>query len=243
MTDLNPLQICKPQTTNTKNMKKLFLAVIISLTAIISSRADVTINFGAGTMYADPAATIAAPAGALLNLLVLTNGSWGTDADIAALLTSTTNSWTPAGSLLVGQFFLNEANGAGTTFNPVTFGLTNGITAGAQLLFVGYPTLDNTATGPGLGTIGFFYRTNAAISPSDIGFLVPSDGSTVNLFALDINFGGPIATNGLAPGAANAPGSGGEHGFTTVPEPSTYALLAISAAAFGGYMVRRRKRA
>jgi hypothetical protein len=28
-----------------------------------------------------------------------------------------------------------------------------------------------------------------------------------------------------------------------VPEPSTYALLAISAAAFGGYVIRRRKRA
>jgi len=29
---------------------------------------------------------------------------------------------------------------------------------------------------------------------------------------------------------------------TAVPEPSTYALLALSAAAFGGYVVRRRRR-
>jgi hypothetical protein len=27
-----------------------------------------------------------------------------------------------------------------------------------------------------------------------------------------------------------------------VPEPSTYALLALSATAFGGYMIRRRRR-
>ena len=29
---------------------------------------------------------------------------------------------------------------------------------------------------------------------------------------------------------------------TAVPEPSTYALLALSAAAFGGYVIRRRRR-
>lgn len=44
-------------------------------------------------------------------------------------------------------------------------------------------------------------------------------------------------------------GNGGSPINTTVteivgiPEPSTYALLAISAAAFGGYVIRRRKRA
>ncbi len=30
--------------------------------------------------------------------------------------------------------------------------------------------------------------------------------------------------------------------FTTVPEPSTYALLALSAAGFSGYVIRRRRR-
>ena len=30
--------------------------------------------------------------------------------------------------------------------------------------------------------------------------------------------------------------------FTAVPEPSTYALLAMGAAAFGGYVIRRRRR-
>lgn len=30
--------------------------------------------------------------------------------------------------------------------------------------------------------------------------------------------------------------------FTTVPEPSTYELLALSAAGFGGYIIRRRRR-
>lgn len=30
--------------------------------------------------------------------------------------------------------------------------------------------------------------------------------------------------------------------FTTVPEPSTYALLALSAAGFGGYVIRRHRR-
>lgn len=31
--------------------------------------------------------------------------------------------------------------------------------------------------------------------------------------------------------------------ITAVPEPSTYALLAMSAVAFGGYVIRRRRRA
>lgn len=31
--------------------------------------------------------------------------------------------------------------------------------------------------------------------------------------------------------------------ITSVPEPSTYALLAMSGAAFGGYVIRRRRRA
>lgn len=30
--------------------------------------------------------------------------------------------------------------------------------------------------------------------------------------------------------------------FSTIPEPSTYALLALSAAGFGGYVIRRRRR-
>jgi hypothetical protein len=30
--------------------------------------------------------------------------------------------------------------------------------------------------------------------------------------------------------------------FTAVPEPSTYAMLALSAAGVAGYVVRRRRR-
>jgi hypothetical protein len=34
----------------------------------------------------------------------------------------------------------------------------------------------------------------------------------------------------------------GINNLSVVPEPSTYALLALSAVAFGGYVARRRRR-
>jgi hypothetical protein len=66
-----------------------------------------------------------------------------------------------------------------------------------------------------------------------------------NSFRSDEAFGFSIA--GGNPGSA-APGSyptttaASELSFTTVPEPSTYALLALSAAGLAGYAVRRRAR-
>ena len=66
-----------------------------------------------------------------------------------------------------------------------------------------------------------------------------------NSFRSDEAFGfgivGGNPGNG-APGSYPTTTASGEYSFTTVPEPSTYALLALSALAFGGYAARRRAR-
>jgi hypothetical protein len=223
-------------------MKNILCTLTVAGLLGSASHASVTINLGVGEIYSDPAATTLASSGALINVLAKTDGtSWGSDTDIYNLFQPLTNSFVPTGSYtLVQSFGSDNGAGPGTTFTPVNFSYSGAFTAGDQLLTVIYPTLTTAATSPGLGTLGLFYRTDLVLNGSDIAWVAPSDGSTVNLFATTTSVGGSLAANTFAPGDANQPGSGGGHGFTTVPEPSTYALLALGAVALGVYRFRRR---
>ncbi len=56
-----------------------------------------------------------------------------------------------------------------------------------------------------------------------------------------------VQVNGLAPDGAVYDNNGGAASnytatFSTIPEPSTYAMLALGAAGMGGYVIRRRRR-
>ncbi len=222
-------------------MKKL--ALTIAAAAMIPSLGSaVTINLGFGALYtgATTNTSLWANGTGLLNLFVLTNGvSWDTPANLTSFFTTNTSSFAPANAFLLGKFSANDGQGgAGSFQGAVVYNYgTNNLAGNQPLLLVGYPTLTTSSTSPGLGTPGFwFYTTNAV---DGIAWLTPSANSaSVDLNALTPEYFGTSAPDILTSGAAATSGTG----FTTVPEPSTYALLAMGAAALGGYVIRRRKR-
>ena len=222
-------------------MKSKCLSIILA-TALTSSVsfASVSINFGIGDMYGSTDTSSPFSLGGRLNLLALTNGgSWGTSANISTVLSNLTASFVPSGAVLVGSaFFSDNSFGSGTAQTTINFSYGSGFTNNQPMLIVGYSSLNNTATQPGFGTAGFFYRSDVVQDFSDIAFISPADGGSYTLNALTLSQSGSLANDALTSGT----GATGGNGFTTVPEPSTYALLAMSALGLGGYVVRRRNR-
>ena len=98
-------------------------------------------------------------------------------------------------------------------------------------------------TGMGFGTqamIWSFTYTNATTL-----FVTANDRDGNGTFSTNVTVAGGITSFALY---ANNMAAGNERQpyyndfAVTIPEPSTYALLALSATAFGGYMIRRRRR-
>jgi len=211
----------------------------------LTSHASVNISFGLGTMYAGETTSSSFFAnGGRINLLALNTGTWSA---LPALLgystlnevfANQTSSFTPTGVTLVGPIGNDGSGGGGITGGGFLFEYSGGFNAGDQLLAVGYSTLTTSSVSPGLGTKGFFFRTDSIIDGSDIAWIAPAAGFAYTLSAYTEGLGGSVADNTFTSGN----GAAGGNGFTTVPEPSTYALLVLSAAAFGGYVIRRRRR-
>jgi hypothetical protein len=229
-------------------MKKLLIATaLVGLIGVQSSFAAVAISFGMGNMYSSTNTATPFNLNGRINLLSLDTGTWtGTFPDLVSTFSSLTNTWTPAGSTLLGAIANDDSGGPGSTSGVFSFNLSGGVGAGDELLIVAYPALTTNSTQPGLAAKGFFFRTTLIVDGSDIAYVIPSDGAGVNLFSYTTDAGGTFATSQFTSGAGAAAGSGAGFtggGFTTVPEPSTYALLAMSGLALGGYIVRRRNRA
>ena len=98
-------------------------------------------------------------------------------------------------------------------------------------------------TGMGFGTAAMtwsFTYTNATTL-----FVTANDRDGVGTFSTNVNVAGGISSFSLY--ASQLGGGIQRQSYyndfaVTIPEPSTYALLSLSAAAFGGYVIRRRRR-
>lgn len=227
--------------------KQLATIALATFVAAQASMASIAINFGMGTMYNTTNTVTPFNLGGRINLLSLDTGTWtGTFPDLVSTFSNLTNSWTPAGATLLGSIANDDSGGSGVTGGVFNFNIAGGVSTGDELLIVAYPDLTLASSSPGLNQTGFFFRSSLVVDGSDIAYVIPTDGFAYGLFSYTADLGGTFANGQFTSGAGSQAGSGAGFtggGFTTVPEPSTYALLAISAAAFGGYVIRRRKRA
>jgi hypothetical protein len=202
-------------------MKKMLIALAVMAISPALAQADVTLNMSLGQFLGFDGSTPLSPNSTLAIFadtgsngfgdFTLASDSWAVDPD----------------DVLLALFPTNDFLGAGTSFDPVVFGF-DGLTAGDELLLAWYD-LDFSAslTGPGNGTYFGTFRTDDAIDGSDIGWVVPNDGATVNLnFVTDALGGSNSAQAGIA-----------QFQTQVIPEPISVVLGVIG----GGAMIARRR--
>jgi len=195
-------------------MKKLFVLGILVLSSLATVSASITINLGGGNIYSTSTATLAPP-GSLIQIVASTADNIFTDP------TSTSFTGGSADDVVIASFVINAGLGSPGTFaQAIIFNLSATLTTGDLLLLRWFPTLTIAdATGaPPAGTPYGQFRTDAVENFSDIAWVVPADNSIVSLNFLTLAQGG------------TRPESDGVAKFTVIPEPSTYALLAVGLA-------------
>ena len=223
-------------------MKKYLATLVVAVALTQVTSASVSLNFGLGAMYAGTTTNSSYfSAGGLINLLAVTNGqTWATlpaflgYTNINHMFANTTSGFAPTGTVLLGKLGNDNSGGSGVTGGSFT---NLNLTAGYELMAVAYSALTTNSATPGNGTAGFFFRS-ATTNEFSIAWVMPADGATYDLTGYTTNAGGFAPNDQFTSGT----GAAGGNGFTTVPEPSTYALLAMSALGLGGYVVRRRNR-
>jgi hypothetical protein len=208
-------------------MKKL-LSLSLLLLSIAGAQATITINLGAANLYNANGSQLMQP-GMLVQLIAST-----TDTTFNA---PTSGSFTGGSSddVVLASFTVNQ--GAGIVGQALVIDFANfaNLNLADPFMIRWFPTLSGpTPPGgsPAAGTPFGQFRTDLveANNFSNYNWTIPADGSTI-----DLNF----LTQGQNP-ASTHPESEGFANLTVIPEPSTFALLALSAVGLAGY-ARRRK--
>ena len=203
-------------------MRKLLLAALGLLACSVSSYATITINLTGGYItFSD--AMKRAPIGSLVQLIASTND------DIFTAPSPTSFTGGSADDRILASFGVNLEPGAFD--RAIVFSLDPpegpGLGAGDRLMLRWFPQLTTSASAPGGGTqYGEFRSDVTNENGSTITWVVPADGRTEDLYFLTQSAEG------------TRPNSDGVANFVVVPEPSTYALLAVG---LGAVMFARRR--
>lgn len=195
-------------------------------------------GFGAWTI------TTNAPAGSFIGDTALSDPSFGIFSEGAGSITA----YRPftGGALLSGESFNVSLANTATIDGEIGLSLMEGATARWTLKFVGGGSAWQLNDGGGDFGSGQDYAANTALAFS---FTYNGGSSYSYTFGTgsgdNFNASADISNiDGVQFFSVNQ-GAGQNMGFNNlevVPEPSTYALLALSAAAMGGYVIRRRRR-
>lgn len=213
-------------------MKKLLVLSLVIL-SVASAQATITINVGGANLYNANGSQLMQP-----NMLVQLVASTGD----SIFNTPTSGSYTGNSADDVVLFSFNINQGAGMTNVALIIDFANfpNLTAADPLMLRWFPTITGPGTpssvlpgGPTAGSPFGQFRTDIveAQNGSNFAWVTPSDGFTITL-----NF----LTQMINPTSTHPESEGFATMLVAVPEPSTYALLAVGLA--GVVYLARRKR-
>lgn len=210
-----------------KNYKLLSAAACAFL---LAAHANAAISFsGTALASGNPNAGVvnSTSVGVLINLDSGT--SWSDIVNIAPGTVFTVGSQFTINTTSFTVFGRNTATSLGSISGAVSnFTFTGGMSAGDQFAMLIFPNATQ-ANSVSAGTALKLFRMD-----SPLAWTLPANDTSGSTF----QFGGATPAYTQVPNTSTALQS-----FTVVPEPSTYALLALSGVALGGYAVRRRRRA
>jgi hypothetical protein len=198
--------------------------LLLSLIAYAPFRAEAQFAPGTWNLVLSPAAGGTKTAVSLSNSGELSTGYiWGSGGGVLDWMVGASgNSGAPAGAWSF----------ATTNFTVSPFGYATNFTTGASRSFTQFNfwSFGGESVAAGVGLDGVLTATTG----DQVAFIVdPSPAQ----FEIDLAF------SNFTPGTYNTTPSttSPNYNMEIVPEPSTYALLALSAAGLGGYVLRRRR--
>ena len=206
-------------------MKKIVIMAAVAASAVFA-QANVVLNMGEGYLYKHNGSTIL-PENSTVVLLCDANGDGSLDN--LSSLTNATTAWTvDPNDVVLGRWAFNYNLDTGLGSDAITFDYTGAVSTGDKMAFVWYDKSYSAGdAGPGQGIYFGAFSTAGAISGSDLGWSVPSDGTYTLNFATQNAGGDSLESAGVA-------------SLQTIPEPASAVLALLGAGLV--YVVRRNTR-